>query len=84
MRWFGHVQSRPATTLVRKSLAMKVDGPQRGRGRPRRTWMEVVKIDPKKCNLFEDLAQDRLELRNKIHVFDPNLVGTGFDDDDDL
>ena len=29
---------------VRKSLIMQVDGPPRGRGRPKRTWMEVVKI----------------------------------------
>ena len=58
---FGHVQHRPATTPVRKSLAMNVDGPPRGRGRPKRTWMEVVKIDMKKCGLYEDLAQDRSE-----------------------
>ena len=38
---------------------MKVDGPPRGRGRPKRTWMEVVKIDMKKYNLSEDFAQDR-------------------------
>ena len=44
--------------LVSKSLAMQIDGPPRGRGRPRRTWMEVVKIDLKKCDLFEDLALD--------------------------
>ena len=52
LRWFGHVQCRPA----RKSLAMKVDGLPRGRGKPKRTWMEVVKIDLKKCNLSENLA----------------------------
>ena len=34
LRWFGHAQRRPAMTPVRKSLAMKVDGPPRGRGRP--------------------------------------------------
>ena len=41
-----------------------------------RTWMEVIRIDLKKCNLSKDLAQDRLEWRNKIHVADPNIVGT--------
>ena len=44
---------------VMKSLAMKVDDPPRGRGRPKRTLMELVKIDMRKCNLSEDLAQDR-------------------------
>ena len=46
---------------VRKNLAMKVDGPPRGRGRPKMTWMEVVKMDMNKCNLSENLAQDRSE-----------------------
>ena len=46
-------------------------------------WMEVVKIDLKKCNLSKDLAQASSEWRNKIHVADPNIVGQGFDGDDD-
>ena len=33
----------------------------RKRGRLKRIWMEVVRIDLLKCNLYEDLAQDRLE-----------------------
>ena len=41
LTWFGHVQLRP----VRKSLVTKVDSPPRGRGRPKKTWLEVVKID---------------------------------------
>ena len=52
LKWFGHVQHRLATVPVRKSMAMRVNGPPRGRGRPKRTWMEVIKIDLKKCNLF--------------------------------
>ena len=61
---------------LKNSLAMKVDGPPRGRSRSKGTWMEVVKIDMKKCNLSEDLAQDRSEWRNKICVADPNIVWT--------
>ena len=57
LKWFGHVQRR----LVRKSLAMKVVSPPRRMGRPKRTWMEVVKMDMRKCNLSENLAQDRSE-----------------------
>ena len=55
---------------------MKVDGPPRGRDRPKRMWVEVVKINKKKCRLSKDLAQDRLEWRNKIHIADPNIIGT--------
>ena len=56
MKWFWHVQHRNATAPIRKSPAMKVDGPPRGRGTSKRTWMEVVNIDIKKCNLFKDFA----------------------------
>ena len=56
---------------------MKVDGPPREQGRSTRTWIKVVKIDMKKFNLFEDLAQDRSEWKNKIRVTDPNIVLLG-------
>ena len=49
--------------LPTKSLAMQVDGPPRGRGRRKRTWIEVFKIDLKKCNLFVDLAKDRSKFK---------------------
>ena len=61
---------------VRKSLGMEVDGPPRGRGRQKKTWMEVVKIDMKKCNLSKDLAKDRSNERNKIHIAEPNIIRT--------
>ena len=67
---------------VRKSLAMQVDGSPMERDRPKRTWMEMVKIDLKKCNLSKDLVEDRSEWRNKINVVDPHIVAQGFDDDD--
>ena len=60
---------------LKKSLFMQVEGPPRRRGRSKRTCMEVVMIDLKKSNLFEDLAEDRLEWRNIIHVAEPNIVG---------
>ena len=50
------------------------DGVPRIMGRAKRTWMDVVSIDIKKCNLPKHL--DRLKWRNKIHVADPNIVWT--------
>ena len=44
---------------------MKDDGSQRGRDWPKRTWIEVVKIDIKKCNLLEDLAQEQPREKRK-------------------
>ena len=75
MRWFGHVQRRLVTAPVRKSLAMKVDDPSR-RGKSKRTRLEVVKMDMRKCNLPDNLAQDRSEWRKRIRVVGSNIVGT--------
>ena len=61
--------------LVKKSFSMPDDCPLWGGSKPKRIWMEVVTIDLKKCSLSEDLAQDRLEWRKKIHVTNPNMVG---------
>ena len=44
--------------------------------KPKRMWMEIVKLDMKKCNLYEVLAYDRSEWRNEIHVADRSIVGT--------
>jgi hypothetical protein len=75
LRWFGHVERRPVMAPVRKSLDIQVEGPSRGRGRPKKTWMEVINSDLKKLHLSKDLAQNRTEWRNRIHVADPNMVG---------
>lgn len=71
LRWFGHVPWRPATTLMRKSHSMQVDGLPRKRWRLKRMLMEVLTFDLSKCNLSKDLAQHRLEWRNKTHAAGP-------------
>lgn len=40
--------------------------------------MEVIRIYLKRCNLSKDVAEDILEWPNRIHVADPNVVGTSF------
>lgn len=45
-------------------------------GTPKSMWMEVVRIDLNKYNLLEDLAEGRLEWRNRTHVVNPNTIGT--------
>lgn len=49
---------------------MQVAGSSKKMDRPKTIWMEIARIDLKKCNQSEDLAQDRLEF-NKIHAPDP-------------
>lgn len=53
--------------------SMQVDSPssEKGRnekGRLKRTWMKVIRIDLKTCNLTENLLQDRSEWKNIIYV----------------
>ncbi|XP_046971133.1 uncharacterized protein LOC124538205, partial [Vanessa cardui] len=42
LSWYGHVLRRNEEHIVRKALSMDVDG-FRGRGRPRKRWMDCVK-----------------------------------------
>ena len=71
LRWFRHVQRRPMTAPVRRSETIQVEGARRTRGRPKLTWVEVVKRDMATCNLTADKALNRAEWRNKIRVADP-------------
>lgn len=42
----------------------------------------MVGINMRKCNPSEDLALDRLEWQERIHVVDPAWLGQGFHYDD--
>lgn len=49
--------------------------PLKKKDRLKITCMKVVRIQPKKCNLLEELVLGRLEWRNIIHVADTNILG---------
>lgn len=57
VRWFGHVKCRLAMTLLKKGFSMQVDGLRRKMGRPKRTWMEVGRINLRKCHLLLSMAK---------------------------
>jgi len=44
LRWYGHVLQKDDDDWVKKCMAYEVEGP-RPRGRPTRTWREVVQED---------------------------------------
>ena len=69
LRWFGHVQKKTFAAPVRRVESIIVEG-KRGRGRPRRTWDEQIRVDLHELNLSEGLTRDRGSWRRHIHVLD--------------
>jgi hypothetical protein len=59
LRWFEHVQRRPPEAPVRSGVLKRADNVKSGRGRPKLTWNESVKINLKEWNISKDLAMDR-------------------------
>ena len=58
LRWFGHVKRKKPEDGVKKEHDLVVDG-KRSKGRPRKTWDEVIKTDMKSRGLTCDMAQNR-------------------------
>ena len=68
LRWFGHIQRRPAEAPVRSGVIRRSGNEKRGRGRPNLTWEESVKRDLKDWCITKELALDRREWKLVIHV----------------
>jgi len=56
-RWYGHVLQKEDTDWVKKCMEYEVEG-SRPRGRPKRTWKEVVQKDCQARNLNKEDAMD--------------------------
>ena len=59
LRWFGHIQRRPAEAPVRSGVIRRSGNEKRGRGRSNLTWEESVKRDLKDWCITKELALDR-------------------------
>jgi len=64
LRWYGHVR-KDDDDWVKKCMEYEVEGP-RPRGRPKRTWREVVREDCQACKLNKEDAMDRCKWRKMI------------------
>jgi len=53
--------------LVKKCMEYEVEG-ARPRGRPKKTWREIVEKDGQACKLSRDDAMDRSRWRRQIGV----------------
>ena len=58
LRWFGHVERKPEEAWAKKILTFEVES-KRQRGRPRKTWMEVINNDLRGLNANKVDAQYR-------------------------
>ena len=60
LHWYGHVLRKEDDVWVKKCMEYEVEGP-RPRGRPKRTWREVVR-----CKTNKEDAIDRCKWRKMI------------------
>ena len=58
LRWYGHVLRKEDDDWVKKCMEYEAEGP-RPRGRPKRTWTEVVEKDCRAHELNKEDAMDR-------------------------
>ena len=58
LRWYGHVERASPTSSIASTLRLDIPS-SRGRGRPRKTWMDCVKQDRKTLNLSSTDPLDR-------------------------
>ncbi|KAG5588085.1 hypothetical protein H5410_048519 [Solanum commersonii] len=68
LRWLGHVKRQGTDAPVRRCEGLVVEGTQRGRGRPKKYWEEVIRQDLAQLHLTENMTLDRKESRSRIKV----------------
>ena len=74
LRWFGHVERKDDDAWVKKCTRLEVDG-VRQRGRPQKTWRDVVVSDMKAVGLKIGDAQDRERWRRSVCSYKPANQG---------
>jgi len=57
LQWYGHVLRKEDTDWLKKCMEYEVEG-SRPRGRPKRTWSEIVQTDCPAHNLNREDAMD--------------------------
>ena len=65
LRWYGHVLRKEDNDWVKKCMEYEVEG-ARPRGRPKKTWREIVEKDCQPCGLNRKDALDRSRWMKQI------------------
>jgi hypothetical protein len=68
LRWFRHMQRRPAEAPIRNGVIRRTNNKKIDRERPNLTLEESVKRDLKDWCITKELALDRREWKLAIHV----------------
>ena len=73
LRWFGHVRRRrrPTVAPIWRVERINLGQVKRAQGRPKKTWMEVMRQDIETKGLSKGKLLDKNEWRKLIHVPDP-------------
>jgi len=58
LQWYQHVLQKEDNDWVKKCMEYEVDG-ARPRGRPKKSWREIVEKDCEVCKLNREKAMDR-------------------------
>ncbi|KAI0494701.1 hypothetical protein KFK09_024844 [Dendrobium nobile] len=77
LRWFGHFKRRPFDHPVRKVDVLDLVYAKKGRGRPKKTWLENIRNDLSLLDLNDNLIFNRIQWRKKIYVADPKYWDKG-------
>jgi len=70
LHWFGHIKRRPMDAPVRRGETIVCSDHRRCRGRPKKSWREVIRHDLKHLGLVEDMSHDRKLWNAPIKVTD--------------
>jgi len=65
LRWYGHVLRKDENDLGKKCTDFEVEG-VRARGRPKKTWSEVIEKDRQTPQLCKEDAVDSTKWRKLI------------------
>ncbi|KAJ8704761.1 hypothetical protein PYW08_012081 [Mythimna loreyi] len=60
LSWYGHVKRRDEKHVTKKAMRINVDG-WRGRGRPKKIWMDCVRSDMKERGVSDSVTGDKTE-----------------------
>ena len=70
LHWFGHIRRRSMDASVRRWETIECLDHRRHRGRPMKSWRELIRHDLKTLGLVENMAHDRKLWRVRIRVTD--------------